>query len=135
MHHHGQDCLRLKVDVIGHKGSGKTHQDQPKLEKKEKEADEGKGKFVASGGVHNPSNRLSAGENSSEMQHRLVVQRLTAAQLGAGMMKLNSHFPPSDDPAVMEPKVQRSIGNSATQLGSFPLFFSGILVLLTLTLH
>lgn len=68
MHHHGQDCLRLKVDVVGQKGSGKT-QDKPKVEKKEKEAEEGKGRFVASGGVHNPSNRLSAGENPSETLH------------------------------------------------------------------
>lgn len=66
MHHHGKDCLRLKVDVVGHKGSGKTQQNKPKVENKEKEVDEGKGKFVANGGVHNPSNRLSAGEVCSE---------------------------------------------------------------------
>ncbi|TNN02613.1 hypothetical protein fugu_010100 [Takifugu bimaculatus] len=34
-----------------------------------------------------------------------------------------------DDPAVMEPKLQRSIGNSGTRLVSFPLFFAGILIL------
>lgn len=66
MHHHGQDCLRLKVDVVGRKDSAKTHQERPKNGKKEKEVDEGKGKFIVSGGVHNPANRLSAGENSSE---------------------------------------------------------------------
>lgn len=35
----------------------------------------------------------------------------------------------------MEPKVQRSIGNSATQLVSFPLFFTGFLVLFVSMLH
>uniref|UniRef100_H3DLU8 Ephrin-A1 n=1 Tax=Tetraodon nigroviridis TaxID=99883 RepID=H3DLU8_TETNG len=97
MHHHGQDCLRLKVDVVGQKGSGKT-QDKPKVEKKEKETEEGKGR--SNGGVHNPSNRLSA-----------------------------------DDPGAMVPKVERSIGNSATQLVSFPLFFTGFLVLFVSMLH
>ncbi|XP_003966284.1 ephrin-A1b [Takifugu rubripes] len=100
MHHHGQDCLRLKVDVVGRKDSAKTHQERPKNGKKEKEVDEGKGKFIVSGGVHNPANRLSA-----------------------------------DDPAVMEPKLQRSIGNSGTRLVSFPLFFAGILVLCISMLH
>lgn len=53
----------------------------------------------------------------------------------AGARKLNSHFLSSDDPGVMEPKVQRSIGNSGTQLVSFPLFFTGFLVLFVSTLH
>lgn len=86
MHHRGQDCLRLKVDVIGHKSFGKTHQKKPKDEKKEEEKmDEGKGKFIVSGGVH-PSNRLSAGENSSESLHSLVVPCLVGAWLGASAM-------------------------------------------------
>lgn len=63
MHHHGQDCLRLKVDVAGHKDAAKTHQEKPKNGKKEKEDE---GKFIGSGGVHNPANRLSAGETPSE---------------------------------------------------------------------
>lgn len=79
MHHHGQDCLRLKVDVVGHKDSAKTHQEKPKNGKKEKEVDEGKGKFIVSGGVHNPANRLSAGENSSE-----ALCSPAARVLGAG---------------------------------------------------
>lgn len=86
MHHHGQDCLRLKVDVVGQKGSGKM-QDKPKVEKKEKEAEEGKGRFVANGGVHNPSNRLSAGENSSETLHSLVGPCLNGARSGASAMR------------------------------------------------
>lgn len=65
MHHHGQDCLRLKVDVVGHKGSGKSHPDQSKAEEKGKSFDGGKVKFPVAGGVHNPSNHLPAGEDSS----------------------------------------------------------------------
>lgn len=65
MHHHGQDCLRLKVDVVGHKGSGKTHLEKSKAEETGKSLDGGKVKFPAAGGVHNPSNRLPAGEESS----------------------------------------------------------------------
>lgn len=113
--------------MVGHKGSGKTQQDKPKVENKEKEVDEGKGRFVARGGVHNPSNRLSAGEISSET----LPNSLTWARLD----ELNPRFLSPDDPAVMEPKVQRSIGNSGASLVSFPLFFTGILVLLTLMLH
>ncbi|XP_029928070.1 ephrin-A1b [Myripristis murdjan] len=100
LHHHGQECLRLKVDVIGHKGSGKAKADKAKAEEMEKGMDVGKGKFAAAGGVHNPSNRL-----------------------------------PADDPAVMEPNVQRSIGSSGVQLVSRSLFFTMIPVLLTLLLH
>lgn len=66
MHHHGQECLRLRVDVVGHKGSGKTNLDQSKAEDTGKNLDGGKVKFPAAGGVHNPSNRLPAGENSSK---------------------------------------------------------------------
>ncbi|XP_053182951.1 ephrin-A1b [Scomber japonicus] len=99
MHHHGQDCLKLKVDVVGHKGSGKTHPDKSKAEETEKNIHGGKVKFPA-GGAHNPSNRL-----------------------------------PADDPAVMEPNVQRSIGSSGTQLVSLSIFSIVISVLLSLTLH
>ncbi|KAM8825691.1 ephrin-A1b [Synchiropus picturatus] len=100
MHHHGQDCLRLKVDVAGHKGSGKTLVDKSKAEETGKTFELGKGKFPAAGGVHNPSNRL-----------------------------------PADDPTVMEPKVQRSIGSSGSQLVSLSLFLTLALVLLAHVLH
>lgn len=63
MHHHGQDCLRLKVDVVGHKSSGKTHPGKSKAENTGKSIDGGKGMFPAIGGVHNPSNQLPAGED------------------------------------------------------------------------
>lgn len=66
MHHHGQDCLRLRVDVVGHKGSGKNHLDKSKAE----ETGKGFVKFPAAGGVHNPSNRLPAGEDSSKKKHQ-----------------------------------------------------------------
>ncbi|CAN9513602.1 unnamed protein product [Ophioblennius macclurei] len=100
MHHHGQDCLRLKVDVIGHKGTTKTKVDKPKAEETEKKLDVEKDKFTSAGGVHNLSNRL-----------------------------------PADDPDVMQPKVQKSIGSSGAQLVSFSLFFTLIPVLLALILH
>lgn len=64
MHHHGQDCLRLKVDVVGLKGSGKTLPDKSKAEEIGKSLEGGKVLFPAAGGVHNPSNRLPAGEDS-----------------------------------------------------------------------
>ncbi|XP_030013579.1 ephrin-A1b [Sphaeramia orbicularis] len=100
MHHHGQECLRLKVDVADHKGSmGKTHINKSKAEDTGKILDSGKIRFP-SGGVHNPSNRL-----------------------------------PADDPAAMEPNVQRSIGSSGTQLVSLSLFFTLIPVLLAVMLH
>lgn len=100
MHHHGQECLRLRVDVLGHKGSAKTHADKSKAEETGKGFDGGKVKFQGSGGVHNPSNRL-----------------------------------PADDPAAMEPKVQRSIGSSGAQLASLSLFLTMIPVLLALMLQ
>ncbi|XP_046872480.1 ephrin-A1b [Hypomesus transpacificus] len=106
LHHHGQECLRLKVDVVGHHGSAKTQADKGKVEEMEKAMDGGKGKVGAAGGVHNPSNRL-----------------------------------PADDPAAMEPNVQRSVGSAGVQLVSVSLSFTMIPVLLallhslTLSLH
>ncbi|XP_040021468.2 ephrin-A1b [Gasterosteus aculeatus] len=103
MHHHGQDCLRLRVDVVGQNGAGKHGGGKHNLEKvKAGNAKENieKVKLGAAGGVHNPSNRL-----------------------------------PADDPAVMEPKVQRSIGSSGAQLVSFSLVLTTISVLLAQTLH
>lgn len=108
MHHHGQDCLRLRVDVVGQNGAGKhgggkhgggKHNLEKVKAGNAKENIE-KVKLGAAGGVHNPSNRL-----------------------------------PADDPAVMEPKVQRSIGSSGAQLVSFSLVLTTISVLLAQTLH
>ncbi|KAF3839730.1 hypothetical protein F7725_018447 [Dissostichus mawsoni] len=99
MHHHGQDCLRLKVDVAGNSGSAKTNVEKPKAENTGKSSDGGKEKSP-SGGVHNPSNRL-----------------------------------PADDPAAMEPKVQRSVGSSQAKLVSFSLVFTLLPALLALMLH
>lgn len=53
------------MDVVGHKGSGKTHLEKSKAEETGKSLDGGKVKIPAAGGVHNPSNRLPAGEDSS----------------------------------------------------------------------
>lgn len=52
------------MDVVGHKNSGKTHLDKSKAEETGESLDGGKVKFPAAGGVHNPSNRLPAGEDS-----------------------------------------------------------------------
>ncbi|KAM8870221.1 ephrin-A1b [Spinachia spinachia] len=100
MHHHGQDCLRLRVEVVGPNGAGKHNLEKVKAENAKKNIDGGKVKSVAAGGVHNPANRL-----------------------------------PADDPAVMEPKVQMSIGSSGAQLVSFSLFLTALSVLLAHTLH
>lgn len=65
MHHHGQDCLRLRVDVVGNKGSGKSHPDKSNKEEVGKRQDGDKVKFpTTGGGGHNPSNQLPAGEDS-----------------------------------------------------------------------
>lgn len=79
LHHHGQECLKLKVDVVEHIGKAKADKDKALALEKAKEAE--RAKMAAAGGVHNPSNRL-----------------------------------PADDPAAMEPNVQRSIGSSGVQL-------------------
>ncbi|XP_034083865.1 ephrin-A1b [Gymnodraco acuticeps] len=99
MHHHGQDCLKLKVDVAGNSGSAKTNVEKSKAENTGKSSDGGKGK-IPSGGVHNLSNQL-----------------------------------PADDPAAMEPKVQRSVGSSQAKLVSFSLVFTLLPALLALMLH
>ncbi|CAL8290671.1 unnamed protein product [Merluccius merluccius] len=101
LHHHGQECLRLKVDVMGPKGSAKAKEDKAKAEEMEKTSfGGGKAKFPEAGGAHNPSNRL-----------------------------------PADDPAAMEPKVQRSVGSVGVQHVSYSLAFTIIPVLLVLALH
>ncbi|XP_052473641.1 ephrin-A1-like [Carassius gibelio] len=64
LHHHGQECLRLKVDVVGSHRS----KDEKKTMEKHEEL-EGK---VAAGGVHNPSNRLPADDPIAMIP---VVQR------------------------------------------------------------
>ncbi|XP_030639489.1 ephrin-A1b [Chanos chanos] len=56
LHHHGKECLRLKVDVVGHHGS----KDHKKTAEKEEEMEKEKTTRMGGGGVHNPSNRLPA---------------------------------------------------------------------------
>ncbi|XP_075996464.1 ephrin-A1b [Genypterus blacodes] len=101
LHHHGEECLRLKVDVVSHKGAAGAAAGKGKAEESVKASEGGKAKLAAAGGVHNPSNRL-----------------------------------PADDPAAMEPNVQRSIGSSGARLVSHSIsLFLTVLVLLALTLH
>ncbi|CAG11867.1 unnamed protein product [Tetraodon nigroviridis] len=61
-------------------------------------------------------------------------QRFTPFTLGKEFRQGESYYY-IYDPGAMVPKVERSIGNSATQLVSFPLFFTGFLVLFVSMLH
>ncbi|XP_048009272.1 ephrin-A1b [Megalobrama amblycephala] len=65
LHHHGQECLRLKVDVVGPHGS--KNKNKKKTVEKEDEME-----VKAVGGVHNPSNRLPADDPIAMIP---VVQR------------------------------------------------------------
>ncbi|XP_036395347.1 ephrin-A1b [Megalops cyprinoides] len=88
LHHHGQECMRLRVDVVGLKGT------------KESKVGGGSSGGAGGGGVHNPSNRL-----------------------------------PADDPAVIVPEVQKSVGaSSGVKMASMSLLFTVIPVLLSLLL-
>lgn len=55
LHHHGQDCLRLRVDVVAVDGS--------KEARVAKAGPGGTGAVGAGGGAHNPSNRLPAADD------------------------------------------------------------------------
>uniref|UniRef100_A0A8C7TMF5 Ephrin-A1 n=1 Tax=Oncorhynchus mykiss TaxID=8022 RepID=A0A8C7TMF5_ONCMY len=76
LHHHGQECLRLKVDVVGPHGE-----------------------------LHSP----------------VSVNMLALASV--------------NDPTVLEPKVQKSVGSSGVQLVSLSVFFTLFPVLLSLLLY
>ncbi|KAM9309258.1 ephrin-A1b isoform 2-T2 [Pholidichthys leucotaenia] len=84
MHHHGQDCLRLKVHVVG-----KNHVDKSKEKKTEKTMDGGKEMFIVSGGVHNLSNRLPADDPAAAMEPN--VQR-SIGNSGAQLVSLSLFF-------------------------------------------
>lgn len=130
IHHHGQDCLRLRVDVAGRKSPSRNHHEKSKEEHSGKSVDGGKSMPPGSGGVHNPSNRLPAGERCFFFSSPFQVERVMKSNPDSSLICL-----PSDDPAVMEPNVQRSIGNSAARLLSSSLFFCLIPILLTLMLR
>lgn len=90
----------MRVDVVGHKGSGNTHLDKSKADNTRKSTDGGKGMFPATGGVHNPSNRLPAGEEPSlKIPHEIVraVSCLSRSSDGCvqheEMMKSNTDSP------------------------------------------
>ncbi|KAG7457878.1 hypothetical protein MATL_G00231860 [Megalops atlanticus] len=81
VHHHGKECLRLRVDVVGPKGSQEAN--------------------VGGGVVQSPSNSL-----------------------------------PADDPVVILPEVQRSVGaSSGVKAASITLLLTLIPVLISLLLH
>ncbi|KAM9488541.1 ephrin-A1b isoform 1-T1 [Clarias gariepinus] len=71
LHQHGSDCLRLKVTVVGPHGS-KNHK---KTTEKEEEPEGGRQGRTGTGGAHNPSNRLPAGEKHDPVAMIPVVQR------------------------------------------------------------
>uniref|UniRef100_A0A3B3BLE3 Ephrin-A1 n=1 Tax=Oryzias melastigma TaxID=30732 RepID=A0A3B3BLE3_ORYME len=75
MHHHGADCLKLRVDVVGPKGSAKTSQEKSKAAKTEKSLDEEHKRFSPVGRIHNPSSRLSEGKK------QLLIKPHTTNQL------------------------------------------------------
>ncbi|KAK1795481.1 hypothetical protein P4O66_010644, partial [Electrophorus voltai] len=81
LHHHGQECLRLRVDVAGHHSS-KNH-------KKEEEAEEGRRDRISTGGVHNPSNRLPADDPVAMVP---VVQRSVGSSATAAVATPASAF-------------------------------------------
>ncbi|KAG5270858.1 hypothetical protein AALO_G00173100 [Alosa alosa] len=84
LHHHGQECMRLKVDVVGshgHHGS-KHHKNTDKKEVEEKEVEKHT-RVGAGGGVHNPSNRLPADDPVAMIP---VVQR----SVGSSAVSLSS---------------------------------------------
>nr|XP_057939605.1 ephrin-A1b [Doryrhamphus excisus]XP_057939606.1 ephrin-A1b [Doryrhamphus excisus]XP_057939607.1 ephrin-A1b [Doryrhamphus excisus]XP_057939608.1 ephrin-A1b [Doryrhamphus excisus]XP_057939609.1 ephrin-A1b [Doryrhamphus excisus]XP_057939610.1 ephrin-A1b [Doryrhamphus excisus]XP_057939611.1 ephrin-A1b [Doryrhamphus excisus] len=87
MHHHGQDCLRLRVDVTGQKVPAKSNVDKPKTAV-EKGVDASKAKFVSAGGVHNLSNRLPA-DDPTAMEPN--VQR-SIGNTGTRTMSLSLFF-------------------------------------------
>ncbi|XP_062847702.1 ephrin-A1b [Trichomycterus rosablanca] len=75
LHQHGQDCLRLKVEVAGPHGS-KSHR---KAAVKDEEIEVGKHARMGAGGVHNPSNRLPADDPVAMIP---VVQRSVGSAAG-----------------------------------------------------
>ncbi|XP_076826563.1 ephrin-A1b [Brachyhypopomus gauderio] len=75
LHHHGQECLRMRVDVVGPHGS-KNHN------KEKEEETEGKSDGTNAGGVHNPSNRLPADDPIAMVP---VVQRSVGSSANAAM--------------------------------------------------
>ncbi|XP_017280405.1 ephrin-A1b [Kryptolebias marmoratus] len=80
MHHHGKDCLRLRVDVVGHKGSAASRSEKPKAEEAEKK--ERKVTFIAAaGGVHNPSIRLPADDPAAMQPDVQMIIGSSAVQL------------------------------------------------------
>ncbi|XP_028832844.1 ephrin-A1b [Denticeps clupeoides] len=60
LHGHGQECLRLRVDVTGNHHGHKEHRKTAEKEEVKEEGQKRQGGGGEGGGVHNPSNRLPA---------------------------------------------------------------------------
>ncbi|XP_012673494.2 ephrin-A1b [Clupea harengus] len=83
LHHRGQECMRLKVDVVGNHGHHDSkHNNNKKTAEKELEKEKNV-EMGAGGGVHNPSNRLPADDPVAMVP---VVQR----SVGSSAMSLSS---------------------------------------------
>ena len=145
------------MEVTGPKGPAKAKADKAKAEEVEKAGFVGgKVKFSEAGGVHNPNN-LPAGEDCSRTLYcnnsyntyskavasikRVVVvpppAAFTTGEWGNIFTdtSLSLSLCLSDDPAAMEPNVQRSVGSAGVQHGSYSLVFTIVPVLLALVLH
>ncbi|RVE62717.1 hypothetical protein OJAV_G00159840 [Oryzias javanicus] len=94
MHHHGADCLKLRVNVVGSKGPAKTFQEKSKTAKTDKSFDEKHKTFSPAGRVNNPSNRLSEGEN------KLLIKPHATSQLPQMTSRVQ---PPSLNPPATPP--------------------------------
>lgn len=184
LHHHGRECLRLKVDVVGPHGKSfqfftlptrhfcnlnwiirttealltapLNHLILGSKNKKKTVEKEGEMEVKAVGGVHNPSNRLPAGENFSSVTllfasgsvsicFRKDVEFLDFPSQGVRvtLRKLHGHemysssfsLLLSDDPIAMIPVVQRSVGSSGVRVAPVSSFVTLISLLIFLLLH
>uniref|UniRef100_A0AAY5LB90 Ephrin-A1 n=1 Tax=Esox lucius TaxID=8010 RepID=A0AAY5LB90_ESOLU len=88
LHHHGQECLRLKVEVVGPHGSRKVKADKGKDEGMDRAIDGGKGKIGEAGGVHNPSNSLPA-DDPAVMEPKL---QMSVSSSGVQLVSLSVFF-------------------------------------------
>ncbi|XP_019723454.1 ephrin-A1a [Hippocampus comes] len=81
LHHHGEECLRLRVDVVAADGS-----QEARVAKGGKSGDV----VVAGGGVHNPSNRLPAADDPvvSLPEVRKSVRTSSAAPTSQSVLSL-----------------------------------------------
>ncbi|XP_036070219.1 ephrin-A1a [Oryzias melastigma] len=86
LHHHGQECLRLRVDVIAADGS---------QEARVSKGGRSGGVAGAGGGVHNPSNRLPAADDPVVVLPDLQKSVRTNAAAAPALSALSALLPVS----------------------------------------